>query len=78
LTDWRRPRAKPLNQNFGCAPTKLRLKPTWAVAATGEHEPSALTRTLSGYAENVGRRLEFFDHAGCFGAPSAGGVLAAR
>ena len=38
-----------------------------------QHQPraqanrtSALTRTLSGYAETVGRRLGFFDHTGFY------------
>ena len=45
----RQPRAKPLD-------------PACTAASPGEHDPSALPWTLSGYAETVGRRLGFFDH----------------
>ena len=49
----RQPRAKPLD-------------PACTAASPGEHDPSALPRTLSGYAETVGRRLGFFDHTGFY------------
>ena len=36
------PRAQPLDQNPQLRPIKPRLKPAWAAAAPGEHDPSAL------------------------------------
>ena len=60
-----------------------RLSKNWDLChqLSFRHRPihtSALLLTVAGEARTVGRRLGFFDHTGCFGALSAGDVLAAR